>query len=242
MQPVEQTRIGIVGLVFMGVALQGWDIAHVTITVNRTALGKRGLGKPFDRGPLDILCDLHLGIAGLPPLIQGYSRKNLRLFRTSAPFLAGSWPAEIRIVKFNGPVELVCLVLLTHNGTDTHEHIPCGFIGSSKHRHQRNGGDASFVLTDKVECQKPLRQRHMDPVKHCPRRHRGLMVTPGALIPAIGQQASVTAIAFRADKPVRPPQFFQVFPAFRVGGKLFHKCPQWIPLFLRHDPFPFFSF
>lgn len=88
-QPVEQTQVGLVGPVLMGIALQGRDIASVTITVNRTALGKRGLGKLFDRGPLDILRDLHLGIAGIPSLIQGYGRKNLRLFGTPAPFLVG---------------------------------------------------------------------------------------------------------------------------------------------------------
>ena len=47
-QPMEQTRMGIVGLVLMGEALQSWDIAPVTIAVNRAALGKRSLGKLFD--------------------------------------------------------------------------------------------------------------------------------------------------------------------------------------------------
>ena len=55
MQPMEQTQIGIVGLVLMGIALQSRDITPVTITVNCTALNKRSLGKFFDRGPLDIL-------------------------------------------------------------------------------------------------------------------------------------------------------------------------------------------
>ena len=60
-QPMEQARIGIVGFVLMGIALQSRDITPVTITVNRTALDKRSLGKFFDRGPLDILRDPHLG-------------------------------------------------------------------------------------------------------------------------------------------------------------------------------------
>ena len=41
MQPVEQTRIGVVGFVSMVIVLQCRDITPVTITVNRTALGKR---------------------------------------------------------------------------------------------------------------------------------------------------------------------------------------------------------
>lgn len=54
----------------MGIALQSRDIASVSITANRTALGKRGLGKLFDRSPLDVLCNLYLGIAGIPPQTQ----------------------------------------------------------------------------------------------------------------------------------------------------------------------------
>ncbi len=46
-QPMEQTRIGIVEFVLMGIALQSRDITPVTITVNCTARGKRSLGKIF---------------------------------------------------------------------------------------------------------------------------------------------------------------------------------------------------
>lgn len=50
-QPVWQAGVGIIGLVLMGVALQGRDIASVAIAVDRTALGKRGLSKLFDICP-----------------------------------------------------------------------------------------------------------------------------------------------------------------------------------------------
>ena len=133
MQPMEQTRVGIVGLVLMGIALQSRDIAPVTITVNRTARGKRSLGKFFDRGPPDILRDPHLGIEGIPTLIQKHSRKNFRLFRAPAPFLSNSWTTKVGVVKLNGPIEPMGFVPLTHSGTDTHEHIPCGFIGRPQH-------------------------------------------------------------------------------------------------------------
>jgi len=46
-QPVAQTGIGIVGLVLMDIVLQSRDITSITVTVNRTALGKRGLGELF---------------------------------------------------------------------------------------------------------------------------------------------------------------------------------------------------
>ena len=53
-QPVEQTGVGIVRLVFMGVALQCWDIAAVAIAPNGASLGKHRLGKFLDGCPLDI--------------------------------------------------------------------------------------------------------------------------------------------------------------------------------------------
>ena len=132
-QPMEQARIGIVGFVLMGIALQSRDITPVTVTVDRTTLDKRSLGKFFDRGPLDILCDLHLGIERIPPLIQKDSHKNFRLFRAPAPFLSNSWTTKVGVVKLNGPIEPMGFVPLTHSGTDTHEHIPCGFIGRPQH-------------------------------------------------------------------------------------------------------------
>ena len=59
-QPMEQTRIGIAGFVLMGIALQSRDIASITIAVDRAPLSKCGLGKLFDRRPLDILRDLQV--------------------------------------------------------------------------------------------------------------------------------------------------------------------------------------
>ena len=102
----------------MGIALQSRDITSVTITVNCTALNKRSLGKFFDRGPLDILRDPHLGIEGIPPLTQGYSHKNLCLFRTPPPLLSNRRPAKAGVIKSNDPIEPMGLVPLAHSGTD----------------------------------------------------------------------------------------------------------------------------
>lgn len=170
-QPMEQAGIGIIWFVLMGIASQSWDIASVPIAVDDTAWGKCSLGKLFDRRPLDVLCELHLDMTRIPPLIQRHSRKDLCLFRSSTPLFPNSRSSKIGIIKFNGPTELVCFVPLTHGGTDTRKHIPCGFVGRSQHRHQRSSGNASFVLTDKVKCQKPLCQRHMGLVKHRSRRY-----------------------------------------------------------------------
>ncbi len=53
-QPVQQAGVGIVRLVFVGVALQRRDVAAVAVTANCASLGKRGLGKLFDGCLLDI--------------------------------------------------------------------------------------------------------------------------------------------------------------------------------------------
>lgn len=78
----------------MGTALQSRDIASVAIAVDCTVLGKRALGKLFDSGPLDILRDLHLDMAGISPHIQKYNCKNLLLFCATVPFLPNGRPAE----------------------------------------------------------------------------------------------------------------------------------------------------
>lgn len=132
-QPVEQAGVGIIGLVLIGIVHQGRDIASVAIAVDRTVLSKHGLCKLFDSGPFDILHDLHLGIAGISPLIQRYSRKDLRFICASALFLPNGQPAKVGIDKLNDSVGLVHLVPLTHSGTDMREHIPCCFIGRSKY-------------------------------------------------------------------------------------------------------------
>ena len=61
-QPVEQTGVGIVRLVFMGVALQRRNIAAVAVTPNDAILGKRGSGKFLDGFSLDIRSDHHLEV------------------------------------------------------------------------------------------------------------------------------------------------------------------------------------
>ena len=139
--------------------------------MNRTALGKRSLGKFFDTGPLDLLCDPHLGIERIPPLIQRHGHKNFRLFCTTAPFFANSWPTKVRIIKLDNLAQLMGFIPLAHGNTDASEHGPGGFVGCSKHRRQLNGGNAPLILAHKIECQKPLRQWHMALVKHCSRCH-----------------------------------------------------------------------
>ena len=81
-KPMKQAGVGIIRLVFMDKSLQCRDVTAVTVAPDRTALGKRRLGELFDRGPLDILRDLHLDVAGISPLIQP---QKLSLFLFHAP-------------------------------------------------------------------------------------------------------------------------------------------------------------
>lgn len=61
-QPVEQTGVGIIRLVFVDVTLQCRDIAAVAIAPNGASLGKRSLGKFLDGCLLDIRSDHHLEV------------------------------------------------------------------------------------------------------------------------------------------------------------------------------------
>lgn len=61
-QPVQQSGVGIVRLVFVGVALQRWDVAAVAVTVDCAAIGKGKLGEFFDRCPLDVWSDQHFEV------------------------------------------------------------------------------------------------------------------------------------------------------------------------------------
>lgn len=55
-QPMEESRNQDIGLVFMGVALQRWDITAIAIAVDLTAIGEGGAGKFLHRRLLDIGC------------------------------------------------------------------------------------------------------------------------------------------------------------------------------------------
>ena len=60
MQPVQQTGVGIVRFVLMGVAFQCRDVAAVAVAADRASLGKCRSGKFFDGCPLDVWSDPHL--------------------------------------------------------------------------------------------------------------------------------------------------------------------------------------
>ena len=59
-QPVQQSGIGIVRLVFVGVSLQRRDVTAVAVAADYAALGKCGSSEFFDSCPLDIWSDPHL--------------------------------------------------------------------------------------------------------------------------------------------------------------------------------------
>ena len=108
-QPVEQTGIGIVWPVLMGIAFQCRDVTAVSIAVNHAAIGKSSVGKFFHRRLLDIGGYLHFQEARIAQLVQRQCHENLRLFRTPAPFFSYSRAAKVCIIKFNYAIELVGL-------------------------------------------------------------------------------------------------------------------------------------
>ena len=129
---------------------------------------------------------------------------------------------------------------LAHGDANTPEHGPCCFVGCSKHSRQMHSGNASLVLTHKIERQKPLCQRHMGLVQHRPCRYRGLMAALGALISSVGQPVSMTAAALGANIPGLPALRCQILLTLCLAGEPLQKCPKWQTLFLCHDSFPRF--
>lgn len=94
-QSVKQSGVGVVEPVFMDKILQRPDIAAVTIAMNHAAFGESGMDKFPDGRLLDVFRRLHLEIEQrVAMLIQGQSCKNLRLFRTSTPFLPTAVPPK----------------------------------------------------------------------------------------------------------------------------------------------------
>ena len=170
-QPMEKAGIRIVGLVFMGVVLQRRDITAVAIGVDLTVISEGSVDKFLHRHLLDIGGYPHFQEMGIALLIQRQRYESLCLFCAPAPLFTCCWTAKVRVIKFNDPTQLMGFIPLVHGNADASEHGPGGFIGRSKHCRQLSGGNAPLVLTHKIERQKPLRQRHMGLVQHCPRRH-----------------------------------------------------------------------
>ncbi len=139
----------------MGVALQGRNIAAIAIAVDLAAVGEGGMGRFLHRRLLDIGRYPHFQKAGITPFIQGQCYENLFLFCAPAPLFSCCWASKVRIVKFNGPAQLMGFIPLAHGSANTPEHGPRGFVGSPKHHRQLHSGNASLVLTHKIECQKP---------------------------------------------------------------------------------------
>ena len=170
-QPMEKAGIRIVGLVFMGVVLQRRDITAVAIGVDLTVISEGSVDKFLHRHLLDIGGYPHFQEMGIALLIQRQRYESLCLFCAPAPLFTCCWTAKVRVIKFNDPTQLMGFIPLVHGNADASEHGPGGFIGRSKHCRQLSGGNAPLVLAHKIERQKPLRQRHMGLVQHCPRRH-----------------------------------------------------------------------
>ena len=185
-QPMEQAGIGVIGFVFMEVALQSWKVTAITIAVDHAAIGEGGMGKFLHRRLLDVGRYPHFQKAGIALLIQRQRHENLLFFCASAPLFTYCWAAKVRIIKFDDTAQLMGFIPLAHSGANAPEHGPCGFVGSPKHCRQLHCGNTPLVLAHEIERQKPLRQWHMGLVQHCPCCYRGLIAALGALISPVG--------------------------------------------------------
>ena len=185
-QPMEQAGIGVIGFVFMEVALQSWKVTAITIAVDHAAIGKGGMGKFLHRRLLDVGRYPHFQKVRIALLIQRQRHENLLFFCAPAPLFTHCWATKVRIIKFDDTAQLMGFIPLAHSGANAPEHGPCGFVGSPKHCRQLHCGNTPLVLAHEIERQKPLRQWHMGLVQHCPCCYRGLIAALGALISPVG--------------------------------------------------------
>lgn len=108
-----------------------------------------------------MLGDPHFEMAWIALAIQRQSDKSMCLFRTAFLLFALYRSAKVRIVKVYHAVKLMLLIPLAHGRADTLEHIPGSLIGRPQLAGELDCRNPAFILACQVECQKPLRQRHM---------------------------------------------------------------------------------
>lgn len=145
--------------------------------------------------------------------VQRQSHENLCLFCAAAPLTARCWASEVGIVKLYDTRQQMRCVSLSHGRSDAPKHRPGGLIGHADLVGQLNGGEASLVLRDEIESQKPLAQADMAMMQNRPSCDGGLTVAAGALVQAVGQAAAMFVSSFRADKAIRPALCDQIVPA-----------------------------
>lgn len=129
-QPMEEARIGIVGFVFMGVAIQGQNVVVIAIAVGLTAIGEGSMSKFFHRCLLDIECYPHFQKAGIASFLQRQCYENLHPFCAPTPLFPCCRAFEVRIVQFDNPAQLLGFIPLAHGGANTPEYGSCGFVGA----------------------------------------------------------------------------------------------------------------
>ena len=238
-QPMKKAGIGIVGFMFMGVALQGRNI--ITIASLRISLpSPKAAWANFFTDACLILGVTRIFRKRVTPRSSKDSATKTFTFSVPCPRFSLLFDPQSTHVKFDDPAQLMGFIPLAHGNANASEHGPCSFVGSPKHRRQLHSRNASLILTHKIERQKPLPQRHMCLMQHRPCRYRGLTAALGALISPVRQPVSMTAAAFGANIPSLPALRYQVLLALRLAGKPLQKCPKWQTLFLCHDSFPRF--
>lgn len=122
---------------------------------------QRQRGQIFHRCLLEIRCHLHFQKARIAPLLQRQCHENFCIFYAQPRFLPAvglpKYASSNTMTPYSWWVSSRCPIVMRIRLSMNQAVL----IGHSEHPRQLNSWNASLVLTHIIECQKPLRQRHM---------------------------------------------------------------------------------
>jgi hypothetical protein len=126
---------------------------------------------------------------------------------TSAALAAGALSAEVDVVQFNSPTQLLGGVTFHHHLSQLMLDLPGGGLGHAEATAQLDAGDALLALGQVIHGAEPQPQRHMGRGEDRARDWRGLVAAGVALKQPAGPYLAI-----------RPPAAGRAFEAIRPAG------------------------
>ena len=172
---------------------------------------------------------------------SGFHGYKHRLFSFSpSASLAGSFPANVGIIKLNELLQPVNAVSMSHGGANLLQHVPSTEPGNADMLGKSQGRDASFVRGHEINRPKPFDQRYLRGMKDRVGSDRHLVPAGRALIEfARCDKAVVLRSAGRTLKALWPADFLQSFdassfcpesflPFYKRDSRHFHGKTSWV--------------
>lgn len=135
------------------------------------------------------------------------------LFSAAATLFSRLGSAQISFIHLYHSTQQIALIVLLHCSADSHQKIPCAFIGQFKLSGQPFGRNAAFVCCAEEDGPEPNGEWQMCSMHYGSCCNRGLTTTVLALAGvACAEIVVFAAAAFRAYEPIRKAHFKHIFP------------------------------